>query len=72
MSKLKERAVSEEPILEEVVVRGELSRLLTAAVVASGRTRCAIAREAGVHKDAFRRVLGGTRAATLGEVSNTL
>jgi DNA-binding phage protein len=72
MTEMQEFAVAEEAIIEEQTVRVELSRLLTAAVAASGRTRCEIARAAGIHKDAFRRVLGGTRAATLGEVTRIL
>lgn len=64
--------MSSETILEEQAVRNELSRLLSAAVAASGRTRCAVAREAGIHKDAFRRLLGGNRAATLGEATRIL
>lgn len=61
-----------EVILDEQAVRGELSRLLSAAVVASGRTRCAIASDAGLHRDAFRRVLAGSRPATLGEATRIL
>lgn len=50
----------------EEQTRADLARLLTGAVEASGRTRCDIARDAQIHKDALRRVLTGKRSATLG------
>lgn len=56
----------------EEQTRAELARLLTGAVEASGRTRCDIARDAQIHKDALRRVLTGKRSATLGEASRVL
>lgn len=56
----------------EQKVRDELACLLVAAVSSSGKTRGAIARDAGLHKDSFRRVLAGERSASLGEVSRIL
>lgn len=56
----------------EEQTRVDLARLLTSAVEASGRTRCDIAREAQIHKDALRRVLTGKRSASLGEASRIL
>ncbi|WP_239806619.1 hypothetical protein [Croceicoccus hydrothermalis] len=53
-------------------IRAGLGRLLTAAVEASGRAKREIAADAGLHKDAFRRVLQGDRAATLGEALRIL
>lgn len=47
--------------------RAGLARLLAAAVDASGRAKCDVAADAGLHKDALRRVLQGQRSATLGE-----
>ncbi len=52
--------------------RAGLARLLAAAVEASGRARCDVATDAGLHKDALRRVLQGDRAATLGEALRIL
>lgn len=52
--------------------RAGLARLLAAAVEASGRARCDVAADAGLHKDALRRVLQGDRAATLGEALRIL
>lgn len=52
--------------------RAGLARLLAAAVGASGRARCDVAADAGLHKDALRRVLQGNRAATLGEALRIL
>ncbi len=54
-------------LLAEPQVRADLAKLLLAAVEASGRTRCAIAAEARIHKDALRRTLAGERSASLGE-----
>jgi DNA-binding phage protein len=56
----------------EEQTRIDLARLLIAAVKASGRTRCDIARDAQIHKDALRRVLNGKRSATLGEAARIL
>lgn len=53
-------------------IRADLARLLLAAVKASGRARCDIARDAQIHKDALRRVLVGERSASLGEVLRIL
>lgn len=52
--------------------RAGLARLLGAVVEASGRAKCEIAADAGLHKDALRRVLQGDRAATLGEALRIL
>lgn len=52
--------------------RAGLARLLAAAVEASGRAKCEIAVDTGLHKDALRRVLQGDRAATLGEALRIL
>ena len=54
-------------LFAEQQVRADLARLLLAAVEASGRHRCDIARDAQIHKDAMRRVLAGERSASLGE-----
>lgn len=51
-------------LFAEQQVRADLARLLLAAVEASGRARCDIARDAQIHKDALRRVLAGERSAT--------
>ena len=56
----------------EEQTRADLGGLLTSAVEASGRTRCDIARDAQIHKDALRRVLNGKRSATLGEAARIL
>ncbi|GAA5048977.1 hypothetical protein GCM10023208_06770 [Erythrobacter westpacificensis] len=52
--------------------RAGLARLLAAAVQASGRPKCEVAANAGLHKDALRRVLQGDRGATLGEAMRVL
>lgn len=52
--------------------RAGLARLLTAAVEASGRAKCDVAADVGLHKDALRRVLQGDRAATMGEALRIL
>lgn len=54
-------------LFAESELRKDLSRLLLAAVEASGRARCDIARDTGIHKDALRRILGGSRSASLAE-----
>ena len=59
-------------VLAEELVRGDLARLLAAAVEQSGRARCDIARETGIHKDALRRILVGSRSATLAEALRIL
>lgn len=59
-------------LFAEHQVRADLARLLLAAVEASGRARCDIAREAQIHKDALRRVLSGERSASLGEALRIL
>ena len=59
-------------LFAEQQVRADLARLLLAAVEASGRTRCDIARVAQIHKDALRRVLAGERSASLGEALRIL
>lgn len=56
----------------EEQIRADLARLLTGVVEACGRTRCDIACDAQIHKDALRRVLTGKRSATLGEASRIL
>ena len=56
----------------EEQTRADLARLLTGAVTASGRTRCAIARDTQIHKDALRRILTGKRSASFGEASRIL
>lgn len=58
--------------LTEEAVRGDLARLLAAAVHEGGRPRCDIARDASVHRDALRRILAGTRSATIGEAMRIL
>ena len=50
----------------------ELAKVLSIAAASSGKTRCAIARDAGIHKDSLRRVLAGTRVATLDECARIL
>lgn len=52
--------------------RAGLARLLAAAVEASGRAKCDIAEDTGLHKDALRRVLQGDRSATMGEALRIL
>lgn len=64
--------MTDNPIMERTAFSSELSRLLTAAVAASGRPRCDIAQQAAIHKDAFRRVLSGARAVTMCEASRIL
>ena len=59
-------------LLGESELRADLSRLLLAAVVESGRARCDIARDAGIHKDALRRILGGSRSASIAEALRIL
>ena len=59
-------------LFAEQQVRADLARLLLAAVEASGRHRCDIARDAQIHKDAMRRVLAGERSASLGEALRIL
>lgn len=54
---------------EEEQIRSELAKLLSSTVMASGRTRMSVSQEAGIHKDALRRVLLGERSASLGEAS---
>ena len=58
--------------LAEDAVRADLARLLAAAVEESGRARCDIARDARVHRDALRRILAGSRSATIGEAMRIL
>ena len=59
-------------LFAEQQVRADLARLLFAAVEASGRARCDIARDAQIHRDALRRVLVGERSASLGEALRIL
>ena len=59
-------------LFAESELRRDLSRLLLAAVEESGRARCDIARETGIHKDALRRILGGTRSASMAEALRIL
>lgn len=59
-------------LFAEDQLRVDLARLLLAAVEASRRARCDIAREAQIHKDALRRVLAGKRSASLGEALRIL
>jgi len=59
-------------LLAESQVRADLAALLLAAAEASDRTRCAIARDANIHKDALRRTLAGTRSASPGEALRIL
>ncbi|MXO71783.1 helix-turn-helix transcriptional regulator [Alteraurantiacibacter buctensis] len=59
-------------MLTEEVVRADLARLLVAAVEESGRSRGQIAHDAHVHRDALRRILAGTRSASLGEAMRIL
>ena len=54
-------------LYDEKLVRADLAELLVAAVERSGRARCDIARDAVIHKDALRRILIGTRSASIGE-----
>ena len=54
-------------MLAEHNVRGDLAGLLLAAADNSGRTRTDIGKVAGIHKDALRRILDGTRSASLAE-----
>lgn len=58
--------------LDEQAVRADLAGLLSAAVTASGRKRGEIATATGLHKDALRRVLVGTRSATIAEAMRIL
>ena len=59
-------------LFAEPQVRTDLARLLLAAVEASGRARCDIARDAQIHKDALRRVLSGDRSVSIGETLRIL
>ncbi|KEO89707.1 hypothetical protein EH31_11150 [Erythrobacter longus] len=59
-------------LFAEQQVRADLAKLLLAAVEASGRARCNVARDAQIHKDALRRVLAGERSASLGEALRIL
>lgn len=59
-------------VLAEKSVREDLARLLATAVEQSGRARCDIARETGIHKDALRRILAGSRSASLAEALRIL
>ncbi|MBN9504718.1 MAG: hypothetical protein J0I69_01725 [Altererythrobacter sp.] len=59
-------------LFAEGELRRDLSHLLLAAVEASGRARCDIARETGIHKDALRRILAGSRSASLAEALRIL
>lgn len=59
-------------LLAEPQVRADFARLLLAAVQASGRPRCEIARDAQIHKDSLRRVLAGERSASMGEALRIL
>lgn len=58
--------------LTEEALRSDLARLLSGAVAESGRPRCDIARDATIHRDALRRILAGTRSATIGETLRIL
>ena len=62
---------SEADYSEQRIRRG-LARMLTAAVDTSGRARYDIAADAGLHKDALRRILQAERSATLGEALRVL
>ena len=64
--------MTDRTIIGEQQVRADLAAVLLAAVKASGRTRCAIAHNANIHKDALRRTLSGTRSASLGEALRIL
>lgn len=59
-------------LLGESQLRSDLSHLLLAAVEGSARPRCEIARDAGIHKDALRRILGGSRSASIAEALRIL
>jgi hypothetical protein len=62
-----ESSMTQMALLAESELRRDLSHLLLAAVEASGRPRCDIARDAGIHKDALRRILAGSRSASVAE-----
>lgn len=64
--------MTQKAMFAESEVRRDLSRLLLTAVEGSGRARCDIARETGIHKDALRRILAGTRSASLAEALRIL
>ena len=64
--------MTDSQLLEETQVRADLAKLLLAAVEASGRTRCAIAAHAEIHRDALRRILSGGREASVGEALRIL
>src|SRR5690606_25284657 len=68
----KDSSMTDMALFAEREVRTDLARLLLAAVDASGRPRCDIARDARIHTDALRRVLSGERAASLGEALRIL
>lgn len=68
----KDSSMTDMALFAEHQVRTDLARLLLAAVEGSGRSRCDIARDARVHKDALRRVLSGERSASLGETLRIL
>lgn len=68
----KDSSMTNMALFAEQQVRADLARLLLAAVEASGRARCDIARDAQIHKDALRRVLAGERSASLGEALRIL
>ena len=57
---------------DEELIRNELAHVLLTAVSTSGRTRAAIAQDAMLHKDAFRRILAGERSASVGEALRIL
>ena len=59
-------------MLRETQTRRDLAQLLHTAVGLSGRTRCEIARETAIHKDALRRILAGERSASIGEALRIL
>src|SRR3546814_18129166 len=71
-SRDKDSSMTNMALFAEQQVRADLARLLLAAVEASGRARCDIARDAQIHKDALRRVLAGERSASLGEALRIL
>ena len=64
--------MSDSGLLGEQSIRTDVAALLAAAVDDSGRTRCDIGRDAGIHKDALRRILSGERSASIGEALRIL
>ena len=58
--------------ISEQHIRAGLSKLLSRATETSGRPRCAIAKDANIHRDALRRVLKGERNPTVSEVLRIL